>query len=224
MEPKEIINTANQIYKKFNIPSNLIMHLYRTAAITEMIADNWIGERLDKDILVATMLIHDLGNIVKIELDTQEGVSYFTEEDKLNLNNFKETQKEIIERYGPNDNVVNVKIAQELGANQRILFLINHSFKDNEETRDSKDIYLKIREYADQRTDIDGILSIKERLQKAKNRYLLKKNKQFAIDPKFDLWVECAIDIENQIFQYCTIKPEDINDESIQKYIDKYKK
>ena len=127
-----------------------------------------------------------------MEIDTEECISYLLPKDKINLESYKKTKQLFISKYGSDDKIANYKIAEELGANNRILFLINHGFKDNEETLLSKDIELKIRAYADQRTDTNGVLLISERLKKAKELYSLKKDPQFAINPKFDLWVICA--------------------------------
>ena len=33
--------------------------------------------------------------------------------------------------------------------------------------------------------------------------------------------IECSLGIEKQIFKYCNLKPEDINDKSIEKSIEK---
>ena len=63
MNPKEIIKSINQTYSKLNVPQNLRLHMYRTTAITEQIIDNWTGPKLNKDELLATMLIHDLGKL-----------------------------------------------------------------------------------------------------------------------------------------------------------------
>ena len=35
--------------------------------------------------------------------------------------------------------------------------------------------------------------------------------------------IECSLGIEKQVFQYCSLKPEDINDKTIQEYIEKLK-
>ena len=83
---------------------------------------------------------------------------------------------------------------------------------------------VKICAYCDQRVAPDGVVGIKERLEDAKVRY---KNKSLSIwsnEEKANLLIECSLGIEKQIFQYCTLKPEDINDKSIVMYIEKLKK
>ena len=222
MNSKNIINNIYQIYNKYNIPKHLRLHMCRTASITEMILDNWNGLEINKDDLIAGMLIHDMGNVLKINFDDPITIDYFEPEDKPKYEFYRDVQQQIISRYGTNDVEVNILIAKEIGANDSIVFLLNHSIKDNEDVYLSNDLALKIRMYSDQRTELYGILGIEERLLKAKARDLKSKNPTYSVNPKFDLWVECAIDIEKQIFQYCKIKPEDINDKSIQKYIDKY--
>ena len=38
------------------------------------------------------------------------------------------------------------------------------------------------------------------------------------------LSIECSLGIEKQVMEHCTLNPEDINNESIRKYIEKLKK
>lgn len=38
-----------------------------------------------------------------------------------------------------------------------------------------------------------------------------------------NLLIQSAVDIENQIMRYCSIKPEDINDDSISAYLEDLK-
>ena len=54
------------IYKEYKIMPSLQMHMLRVAAVTKMIVDNYNMD-LDKESLVVAALVHDLGNIVKMD-------------------------------------------------------------------------------------------------------------------------------------------------------------
>lgn len=72
MDGGEIINSISKIYDRFNILPNLRMHMHRTAAVAEIICDNWKGPQINKDTVVAVSLIHDLGNIAKMNFAVDE--------------------------------------------------------------------------------------------------------------------------------------------------------
>lgn len=77
--------------------------------------------------------------------------------------------------------------------------------------------------YCDQRVAPDGVVGIKERLEDAKIRYKDKPLSVWSNEEKANYLIECSLGIEKQIMQYCNIKPEDINDESIKDYIERLK-
>ncbi len=58
-----------EIYKKYLIPENLQMHMLRVAACGNLIVDNWTGTLINKDSIIRILLLHDMGNIVKITPD-----------------------------------------------------------------------------------------------------------------------------------------------------------
>ncbi len=82
----------------------------------------------------------------------------------------------------------------------------------------------KICAYCDQRVAPDGVVGIKERLEDAKVRYKDKTLSVWSNEEKANHLINCSLGIEKQIMQYCSINSEDINDETIEIYIDKLKK
>lgn len=57
------------IYNKYHLPENLQMHMLRVAACSNLIIDNWNGQKLDKEAIIRVCLLHDMGNMVKISED-----------------------------------------------------------------------------------------------------------------------------------------------------------
>ena len=54
-----------KIYNKYHLPANLQMHMLRVAACSNLIIDNWNGQKLDKEAIIRVCLLHDMGNMVK---------------------------------------------------------------------------------------------------------------------------------------------------------------
>lgn len=201
-----------KIYEKYYLPENLQMHMLRVAACSNLILDNWNGPKIDKEAIIRVSLLHDMGNIVKIP------------EDFTNDTNFIKIRKKYFEKYGTNDHEINLEIGKQEGLTEKeITILDGKRSRKNEETLCSNSYERKICAYCDQRVAPDGVVGIKERLEDAKIRYKDKPLSVWSNEEKANYLIDCSLGIEKQIMQYCNIKPEDINDESIKDYIEKLK-
>ncbi len=201
-----------EIYKKYYLPENLQMHMLRVAACSNLIIDNWNGVEIDKHAIIRVSLLHDMGNIVKIP----ENFSKDKE--------FLRIRQEYFDKYGTNDHEINLKIGKIEGLTEKeITILDGKRSRKNEETLNSNSYERKICAYCDQRVAPDGVVGIKERLEDAKTRYKDKPLSVWSNEEKANHLIECSLKIEKQIMKYCNIKPENINNDTIKKYIEKLK-
>ncbi len=201
------------IYKKYSIPENLQMHMLRVTACANLIMDNWNGEELDKSAIIRVCLLHDMGNILKIP------------EDFLDDEGFRKTRKYYFEKYGTNEHEANMEIARKEGLTEKeLLILDGKRSRKNEETLKSNSYEIKICAYCDQRVAPEGVVGIEERLEDAKVRYKDKPLSVWSNEEKANRLIACALEIEAQIMNYCSIKPVYINDKTIEKYIEILKK
>lgn len=199
-----------EIYNKYYLPENLQMHMLRVAACSYLIIDNWNGPEIDKEAIIRVCLLHDMGNIVKIPED-------FSKDE-----NFIETRRKYFEKYGTNDHEINLEIGKSEGlSDKEIEILDGKRSRKNEETLNSNSYERKICAYCDQRVAPDGVVGIKERLEDAKVRYKNNPLSVWSNDEKANYLIECSLGIEKQIMKYCGINPEDINDKTIEIYIEK---
>ncbi len=197
------------IYEKYYIPEHLQLHMLRVAACAKLIIDNWEGNEIDKEVIIRVSLLHDMGNIIKIpekDLENEETI-------KL--------RRKCIEKYGEYEHNTNMAIGKEEGLTPKELEILDGKrSRKNEETYHSNCYEIKICTYCDQRVSPDGVRSIKERLEEVKKRYKNKVNSVWSDEKKANHLIECALGIEKQIMEFCTIKAEEINDKSIQKNIE----
>ena len=198
------------IYNKYHLPENLQIHMLRVAACSNLIIDNWSGQKLDKESIIRVSLLHDMGNIVKIP------ENFSRDED------FKRIRKKYFDKYGTNDHEINLEIGKQEGLTEKeIIILDGKRSRKNEETLKSDSYERKICAYCDQRVAPDGVVGIRERLEDAKVRYKDKLLSVWSNEEKANHLIECSLGIEKQIMEYCKLNPEDINDKSIEKYIEK---
>lgn len=202
----------SDIYDQYKIMQNLREHMFRVAAVASLICDNF-DEPLPKEDIIKVCLLHDMGNIIKFRLD------YFPEFNKPEgLDYWQKVQSEYFEKYGHDEHEATLQIMQELGLSKELIELANsNQFSLLCRHRDSDDILAKIVHYADGRVVPHGVLSYTERMEDAKIRY---ENHPHAFKEEGRLkLIDCGMEIENQIFKKCRIKPEDINDESVKELV-----
>ena len=202
-----------EIYNKYYLPENLQMHMLRVAACSNLIIDNWNGLEIDKESIIRVCLLHDMGNMVKIP------------EEESKDEEFLKVRKKYFDKYGTNDHEINLEIGKQEGLTEKeITILDGKRSRKNEETLQSNSYERKISAYCDQRVAPNGVVGIKERLEDAKIRYKDKPLSVWSNEEKANYLIKCSLGIEKQIMKYCKLKPEDINDSTIETYIEKLKK
>lgn len=205
-----------EIYKDYRIMPNLVMHQMRVAAVAMQIIES-LDMEVDKESVIRACLLHDMGNIIKFQLD------FFPEWNKPDiLVYWQEVKDEYILKYGSNEHKASLLIADELGASVKIKDLVYCVDSASVETTANNDDFdRKICLYADGRVSPLGVVSINERSLEAKDRY---KNHPNKFDEERRLHFNKNLySIEKQIFYHTNIRPEDINDESIKDYLEKLK-
>lgn len=202
-----------EIYEKYYIPEQLQLHMLRVAACSKLITDNWEGKEIDKEAIIRVSLLHDMGNIIKIP--------------EADLENEKtiELRRKCIEKYGEYEHYTNMAIGKEEGLTEKELSILDGKrSRKNEETYQSDNFEIKICTYCDQRVAPDGVRGIKERLEEVRTRYKNKPNSVWSNEEMSNHLIQCALGIEKQLMEFCSLRPEDINDNSIQENVEKLKK
>ena len=214
MDGDEIISSISSIYESLLISSGLRQHMVRVAAVGELICENWSsGIRISRTDIIATLLIHDLGNVVKFNFDE---LKFWYGQPKDEIDFWKEVKRDTIKKYGTSsDHEVTLQMARGLGVNARIMSLLEKmGFNNIDAVAASNDFDLKICLYADQRVGPSGIMSMSERFDDLRARYGFG-----------DGWSDDkGRAIELQIFNNTCIKPEDINEDSARSAIARYSK
>ncbi|OGI95586.1 hypothetical protein A2917_03485 [Candidatus Nomurabacteria bacterium RIFCSPLOWO2_01_FULL_42_17] len=198
----------SEIYTEYKIMPNLQEHMLRVAAVASLICDNF-NEPVSKAELVTACLLHDMGNIIKSQLE------YFPEFlEPEGLEYWQGVKNEYINKYGRDEHKATEQIMKELGVFPNLISVVDQiRFSLIRNIRDSNDMMMKIIIYSDNRADPHGIVSYEERMEEGKKRYKNRKD-VFGITGRDEL-IQCGKEIEKQIFSKCKIKPEDINNETV---------
>jgi len=197
-----------EIYKKFYIPPNLEEHMFRVCEIVSFIEIHWTGEEVDWNLAKKLALLHDLANVVKFDLDKHPE---FLEDEQQNVEYWKGIQRQIVEKYGDNDDEATKKMLLEIGIDQEVIEIIwNKRFGNSVATKDSNNWPLKIMYYADLRTLPLGIGTLEERIADVRERM-----PKYTIRPDFEDLVSACREIEIQIQQNMNISVSEINNNSV---------
>lgn len=199
-----------EIYQEFGIPPSLQEHMLRVWGIVSFIERHWTNKEIviDWDTVKKAALLHDLGNIVRFDFVNHSG---FLGPEQVNVDHWREVQKQVIEKYGEDDHKATEKMLQEIGVEQTIIDIIgNKSFGNSISIKDSTDWLSKILAYADFRTLPTGIGTLEERIADIKTRMPKYTNR-----PDFEDLVAACKEIEAQISANLDAPLANINEETI---------
>jgi hypothetical protein len=186
-----------EIYDYFSIPQPLQQHMIDVASVAQMICDHWKGEKIDAKRIVVAALLHDLGNIIKIDFSIH-GAFY-----QQDIHHRTIVKQSMIEKYGNNCHDATSMMIEELGNPYKVIELVDtvgiSGFLEH-----NYGIAAHIVDYADMRVDLYGITTMDARLLNAKKRYTGRI--QRADDDVFAVVWENAHRVEQEIFSSCNLQ------------------
>jgi len=206
--------TISQVYRDLNIMPNLQLHQLKVAAVGHVILEKYDKE-LNKNHIILALLLHDMGNIIKFDLNL---FPEFVETKGLDY--WRGIKNQFIDEYGNNEHQATLKIANQLEVPKKVLQLIDViGFRQALSNAKSKDFAKKICAYADMRVDPSGVVSLSERLGDLYVRY--QSHYPELGDQLFrDRCGVYLAKIEQQIFALTHISPPDITEGRISGTID----
>lgn len=198
----------------------LQMHQLRVAAVGTLLAKAIPGT--DARDVILTCLFHDMGNIIKSQLDVfpeflePEGLEYW-----------QKVKEEYIQKFGDNEHDASVAIARELDLPARVVHMINTiGFSSISDVARTGSMEMRICEYSDMRVGPHGIISLTDRIDDLKRRYSPGWSREMFAERErsFNEKAFQLAEMEKQLFKDIKINPEDINDESAVPIIEELRK
>jgi HD superfamily phosphodiesterase len=170
IDSRTIIKNIDSIYEKFKVPNNIRLHCKTVAeVIKQIISQTKKNIEVDKNLLIAGGLLHDLGNIIKIDFKSDLAKQTYS---KKQLRELQMVKQDIIEKYGSSPDEGTKNMLEELNVEKKIILLLERSRWDLiEEVMNKRNYETKILAYADYRVSPKGIVNLKERLEDLKERY-----------------------------------------------------
>ena len=165
-----VIRNIARIYRRFAIDRNLRKHMFYVAGVGAFICRHWKGKRIDDKLVISSLLVHDLGNIVKY---------YGIRSKKLLL-----LKNKFVKKYGKNAHSATIKMLKEIGIrDSRLLSVVRAITLDSlssPEIVKSKDWEKLICMYSDWRVSPKGVVSLDERFDYFMQRYRIEEERIIA--------------------------------------------
>ena len=157
--------TVVEVYEKYEIPPNLADHQLTVAAVASVICE--VTGKGDRDNVVAACLLHDMGNIIKFDLDKKIPGAEIE-----NVEHWKEVKQKFIENYGDDEHIATIVIADDIGVSVEVKNLVDAiGFRHSLDTLNSGDKSKMIAGYSDMRVAPHGVVSLETRLDDLTTRY-----------------------------------------------------
>lgn len=221
--------TLKKVYQRYLIPENLKNHMQWAAALGLLITENWNEQsgagrdrsrQLDQELIIETLLLHDLANLIKFEFDTP--LDQLTAPNPKELKYWAQVQKQMVEKYGSDTNQASIEMIRELNLHQyqQIIKLLEaHSFEAIPALLKHNGSWeQKIVLYSDLRIMPGGIASIKERIADLKQRY---QSQDHTWDDKqtFGQRLENSLALEEQLNACTKLDLPEITQNQLKPYI-----
>jgi hypothetical protein len=159
---------VTDIYSQYSLPLNLRTHMLRVAAVASLICDRLENVKIDKDIIVKTMLLHDLGNMLKFNFDR---VDLFDPADQSKIDEYKQKQQELKVKYGTNSDQATLQMISEVTHDSRLVEFCRESHWERlGQYLNTDRLDIRVCTYADMRVGPFGLLSLDERISDLKKR------------------------------------------------------
>jgi hypothetical protein len=172
MQPADVIANIDAIYERFSVMPQIADHMRQVAAVADYVAKHWKGQPLERDLLVAACLVHDLANILKVrDFDSPQQHRMLGAE-ASRVEHWKSVQQQTELLYGSDDHVATERMLAELGASPAIADVFNRAKSlDIRKLLHEGDEVALVYLYADNRVGPFGIISLQERIADIKARY-----------------------------------------------------
>ncbi len=207
------------VYEKYEITPLLQLHQLRAASVGEYITKHWNKKKeIDKDAVIQTLLLHDMGNIIKFDLTN---TSKLLGDEMKNIGHWRNIQKKFIEKYGTNEHEATYEIGKEIGVNKTVENLLSQ-LKSTQNAAEGNDFNLKICFYSDLRSAPFGVVNVNKRFDDLIERYK-GRDHPIADLERTENNRKYTHYIENQLQKFVSFDLESISGEKIAKNMEDLK-
>lgn len=196
------------LYKKYHIMPQLETHMLRVAGVGKIVAESW-RRACNTKLVTDLCLVHDMGNIVKFNL--QDGVDRLKFGEIENLPYWQKIQQTYWDKYGHDAHDATIGILKEAGLPQFESYINEEESLYFAEARGDKLALARtesiILMYSDCRVTPGGVVSYRERVDDLKERYGAISDTWYDWTYWFEEWMQQQVNIDLQSITDSTVEP-----------------
>lgn len=175
------------IYDQYQIPPQLQRHQLEVAAVGMYVIDHWQGPKIHKKPLLETLLLHDMGNIVKFKRP-------FLGEMEKDAKHWEQVQREFFTKYGKETHVVTLAVLKEIGVGKETQEIVRQMGYAADGKLYAERWEAKIADFADTCVTPKGIEGFEIRIQDLITRYHLPEGTL-----KVQAWRDNAAEVQENV-------------------------
>lgn len=156
------------VYTRYQVPSHLARHMLQCAAVADWLLSVWSGEEIDQQVVIETLLVHDLANILKFDWSLPQEYFGWGQEDATF---YQSIAKKIAQRYGDDEVVATKLMIQELSLDDKVALTFTRIGERHEKPWLDHEREVQLVWYCDMRVGPQGLVSIEERFADGLKRY-----------------------------------------------------
>lgn len=158
--------TIKELYAVAKVPPNLARHMLETATVGDAVLSRWIGSPIRSDALRKSLLVHDLGNLVKFQRP-------FLGEWSSSQEYWMTVQDALRSRFGLSAYDATLGLIREMSIDAEVTHLVEElcRLQQNEIPLGEVSWEVRIAEYADLCVSPAGIVGTQARIADIKERY-----------------------------------------------------
>jgi len=205
---------VTQLFSQYKVLPNIQNHLLNTASFAFILINNWKENKIKKELIIESCLIHDIANIIKADLNKNDKI---LKEELNNIDYWRRVKIEYTNKYGREADRATQLIAKEIGLSPLVNRIIQQSqFLNITNIINSSNWELKVVTYSDFRIGPYSVVSLVKRFRDVQKRYKNKKKNVF-IGEHADMLIKQSYILENQIQDKVKIDIRQITQKDIDK-------
>jgi hypothetical protein len=219
---RAVIAHIAKMYEELDIIPCLREHQARVAGVVDVLRKRWRADApaVDWDAACAAALLHDVGNIVKVQLDTPQGQAIIGPEECERIEHWRERKDETIRRFGSDEYAVTRGVLADAplspALRYRLWSIIEGSgFASGESLLETDFVERIVLAYADRVVGPFGVVTFEERMNEAARRYGYHVNRT----EERSTLVQAAYALRERIQSYVTEPLDSIVADEVQPFV-----
>lgn len=206
-----------EIYQRFQIPTHLQLHMLRVAAVGQYWLNHWTGSRINARLVIESLLVHDLGNLLKFDLKKIDGMQFFDRSEQ-DQDHWLMVQESLYE-FGPTPHEAAHTMLESIGVDAEVIEITDTMTESTVFSDQQTKIETELCWYADMRVGPQGVTTIEDRLNDLVLRYV-DRRPEWKDPDQVELKRTRRLEMEKKLLAFTDLASPDIDNSTLEPLVD----